>query len=200
MRCPPTCPLTRWAGGRLRAHFFFYSAPTELKATGGARGTPLAGIIRGEVESELSDVWYSQQAVYRVSLGNFVRPLPSRPKGNTQEHRGTEASFDACGCSWRAQLFFAGLSCVLIDVKTRGDRRCAIHHDHWAVKVGVWVLLTVLPFFLPNDVINAYGASNSAPSPGRLSVCWDETESLASLHAVCALEGAFRGPILASSC
>jgi len=84
----------------------------------------LPWIIRGEVESELSDVWYSQQAVYRVSLGNF--------------------------------LFFAGLSCVLIDVKTRGDRRCAIHHDHWAIKVGVWVLLTVLPFFLPNDVIKAY--------------------------------------------
>jgi hypothetical protein len=77
--------------------------------------------------------------------------------------------FDARGCSWRAQLFFAGLSCVLIDVKTRGDRRCAIHHDHWAIKVGVWVLLTVLPFFLPNDVIKAYGAyTNSAPSPAAM--------------------------------
>jgi hypothetical protein len=185
VRCPPRCPLTHRAGGRLLTYFsffLFFSAPTQLTA---ARVGHLSGIIRGKVESELSDVWYSQQAVYRVSLGNFVRPLPSRPKGNTVEHSGSEAEagFDACGCSGRAQLFFAGLSCVLMDVKTRGDRRCAIHHDHWAVKVGVWVLLTVLPFFLPNDVIMAYGASHSAPSPGRLSVRCDESASLASLHA-----------------
>lgn len=84
----------------------------------------LPWIVRGEVESELGDTWYSQQAVYRVSLGNF--------------------------------LFFAGLSAVLMGVKTRDDRRCAIHHSHWALKVGAWLLLTVAPFFLPNDVIDAY--------------------------------------------
>jgi hypothetical protein len=54
---------------------------TAFLVTEPRRGVwPLAGIVRGEVESELGDTWYSQQAVYRVSLGNFVRPprLPHR--------------------------------------------------------------------------------------------------------------------------
>lgn len=68
------------------------------------------------------------------------------------------------------QLFFAGLSAVLMGVKTRDDRRCAIHHSHWALKVGAWLLLTVAPFFLPNDVIDAYGAvPPAAHALGRLT-------------------------------
>jgi hypothetical protein len=188
VRGPPRCPLTHRAGGRLLTHFSFFlyfSAPTQLTA---ARVGHLSqGFYEGRWRASCRMCGTASRRCTESASATLYARCPPAQRGNTEEqkHSGsnTEAGFDACGCSGRAQLFFAGLSCVLIDVKTRGDRRCAIHHDHWAVKVGVWVLLTVLPFFLPNDVIKAYGASHSAPSPARLSVRCDERASLASLHA-----------------
>lgn len=33
---------------------------------------PYAGIMRAAVDFEPSDKWFGQQAVYRISMGNFV--------------------------------------------------------------------------------------------------------------------------------
>lgn len=72
-----------------------------------------------------SDAWYGRQAVYRLSLGNF--------------------------------LFFAILAAVLYGVKEKGDKRDKyVHHGNWALKIAVWLVLSVVPFFLPAGMIDAY--------------------------------------------
>ncbi|KAL6955481.1 hypothetical protein U1Q18_050157, partial [Sarracenia purpurea var. burkii] len=72
-----------------------------------------------------SKEWYQMEAVFRVSLGNF--------------------------------LFFAILALVMIGVKDQNDRRDSWHHDGWIAKLVIWVLLTTLMFFMPNEVITIYG-------------------------------------------
>ncbi|MEW5314073.1 MAG: hypothetical protein WDW38_005597 [Sanguina aurantia] len=85
----------------------------------------LPWIIRDAAASELGDKWFGQQAVYRVSMGNF--------------------------------LFFATMSLSLIGVKYKSDKRDTyLHHGHWMLKLGAWLVFTALPFLLHNDVIDAY--------------------------------------------
>lgn len=54
-------------------------------------------------------------------------------------------------------LFFAILALIMIGVKDQNDRRDSWHHGGWIAKMVIWLLLVVLMFFLPNEVINVYG-------------------------------------------
>lgn len=54
-------------------------------------------------------------------------------------------------------LFFALFALVMIGVKDQNDRRDSWHHGGWIFKMIIWVLLVVLMFFLPNEVISIYG-------------------------------------------
>jgi len=71
-----------------------------------------------------SDVWYGQQAVYRVAFGNF--------------------------------LFFAALSIALMGVKERADPRDKLHHGAWHLKFMAWILFIIVPFFLPNGLMELF--------------------------------------------
>ncbi|XP_061347885.1 uncharacterized protein LOC133293347 isoform X3 [Gastrolobium bilobum] len=54
-------------------------------------------------------------------------------------------------------LFFGILALIMIGVKDRNDRRDSWHHGGWTVKVVIWLLLMVVPFFLPDVIILIYG-------------------------------------------
>ncbi|THG16532.1 hypothetical protein TEA_011768 [Camellia sinensis var. sinensis] len=54
-------------------------------------------------------------------------------------------------------LFFAILALVMIGVKDQNDKRDSWHHGGWTAKLVIWALLTVLMFFMPNEVITIYG-------------------------------------------
>ncbi|KAI9196630.1 hypothetical protein LWI28_025574 [Acer negundo] len=54
-------------------------------------------------------------------------------------------------------LFFAILALIMIRVKYQNDRRDSWHHGGWIAKMIVWLLLVVLMFFLPNEVLTVYG-------------------------------------------
>ncbi|KAK3189948.1 hypothetical protein Dsin_029509 [Dipteronia sinensis] len=54
-------------------------------------------------------------------------------------------------------LFFAILALIMIRVKFQNDRRDSWHHGGWVAKMVVWLLLVVLMFFLPNEVLTVYG-------------------------------------------
>ncbi|KAG5560068.1 hypothetical protein RHGRI_003380 [Rhododendron griersonianum] len=54
-------------------------------------------------------------------------------------------------------LFFTILALVMIGVKDQNDTRDSWHHGGWAVKLVIWVLLTIVMFFMPNVVITVYG-------------------------------------------
>lgn len=47
----------------------------------------------------------------------------------------------------------------MIGVKDQNDKRDSVHHGGWIAKLVVWILLTVLMFFVPNGVITVYGQS-----------------------------------------
>ncbi|CAL5225424.1 g8239 [Coccomyxa viridis] len=75
---------------------------------------------------EPSERWYGQQAVYRVSMGNF--------------------------------LFFGLMALAMVGVKYKSDKRDQyLQHGGWFVKVALWVLFNVLPFFFPVSFVNGYG-------------------------------------------
>ncbi|KAK2646901.1 hypothetical protein Ddye_022096 [Dipteronia dyeriana] len=54
-------------------------------------------------------------------------------------------------------LFFAILALIMIRVKYQNDRRDSWHHGGWVAKMVIWLLLVVLMFFLPNEVLTVYG-------------------------------------------
>ncbi|XP_057466982.1 uncharacterized protein LOC130756474 [Actinidia eriantha] len=54
-------------------------------------------------------------------------------------------------------LFFGILALVMIGVKDQNDRRDSWQHGGWTVKFVIWLLLTILMFFMPNVVISIYG-------------------------------------------
>lgn len=75
---------------------------------------------------EPSDKWYGQQAVFRLSMGNW--------------------------------LFFSFMALATLGVKYKSDKRDQyLHHGNWMVKLGLWLLFSLLPFFFPNGVISLYG-------------------------------------------
>ncbi|TXG71938.1 hypothetical protein EZV62_000517 [Acer yangbiense] len=58
-------------------------------------------------------------------------------------------------------LFFAILALIMIRVKYQNDRRDSWHHGGWIAKMIIWLLLVVLMFFLPNEVVTVYGQFRS---------------------------------------
>jgi len=82
-------------------------------------------IVRSAASYKIdSDVWYGQQAVYRVAFGNFV--------------------------------FFMALCLSLIGVKDRSEPRDKLHHGAWTLKFLAWIVCIVMPFFLPNPVLELF--------------------------------------------
>lgn len=89
--------------------------------------------------------WFGQQAVYRISLGNFLF------FGGRQRAR-------ACVCRTRPKLLVGpGLSAALVGVQYTSDRRDRmLHHGSWSIKALLWAVANVVPFFLPNGLVWAY--------------------------------------------
>ena len=54
-------------------------------------------------------------------------------------------------------LFFIAFALMMIGVKDQNDRRDSWHHGGWIAKIVIWAVLTVLMFFLPNEIITIYG-------------------------------------------
>ena len=69
------------------------------------------------------------------------------------------------------QLLFAVLALVMSfpgPVKYKSDwRDKGLHHGGYAIKVALWLAFNILPFFLPNPLVNAYGEHpfRREPSP-----------------------------------
>lgn len=56
------------------------------------------------------------------------------------------------------QLFFGLMALAMVGVKYKSDKRDQyLQHGGWFVKVALWVLFNILPFFFPVSFINAYG-------------------------------------------
>ncbi len=60
------------------------------------------------------------------------------------------------------QLFFGCMSLALLGVKYKGDKRGKyLHQGSWLLKLGAWLAFMALPFFFPNNIVQAYGESGS---------------------------------------
>lgn len=58
-----------------------------------------------------------------------------------------------------SQLFFSFMAVALLGVKYKSDKRdIYLHHGNWMVKLGLWLLFCILPFFFPNGLVSMYGA------------------------------------------
>ncbi|EFJ19682.1 hypothetical protein SELMODRAFT_110336 [Selaginella moellendorffii] len=55
-------------------------------------------------------------------------------------------------------LFFLAFAIVMIGVKNQSDQRDSWHHGGWMAKLILWLTVMVLMFFLPNGLVDAYGA------------------------------------------
>eukprot|EP00195_Chlamydomonas_chlamydogama_P004895 CAMPEP_0202902598 /NCGR_PEP_ID=MMETSP1392-20130828/16943_1 /ASSEMBLY_ACC=CAM_ASM_000868 /TAXON_ID=225041 /ORGANISM="Chlamydomonas chlamydogama, Strain SAG 11-48b" /LENGTH=445 /DNA_ID=CAMNT_0049589387 /DNA_START=195 /DNA_END=1532 /DNA_ORIENTATION=+ len=54
-------------------------------------------------------------------------------------------------------LFFITMSCIMLGVKYRSDKRDKyLHHGNYLLKLGVWLLFTALPFLFPNNIVEGY--------------------------------------------
>ncbi len=88
------------------------------------------------------DEWFGEQAVFRLSLGNF--------------------------------MLFSGLAMVMsfpAPVKYKDDWRDAyVHHGGYVVKIILWFVCNIIPFFFSNGVIAAYAALSKVVSPLFLAI------------------------------
>ena len=67
------------------------------------------------------------------------------------------------------QLFFGLMALAMVGVKYKSDKRDQyLQHGGWFVKVALWVLFNILPFFFPVSFVNGYGGS--PPSTSALSL------------------------------
>lgn len=49
------------------------------------------------------------------------------------------------------------MSAVLVGVKYKSDKRDQyLHHGGWLVKLALWLMFCILPFFFPVGLVNAY--------------------------------------------
>ncbi len=123
------------------------------------------GIVRhaAGLPEELSEKWYGQQAVYRVSMGNFVSGLNVLCYATA----ASNAINPACMAMLTSlltpaqivvlQLFFGLLSLVLVGVKFKSDKRDQyLQHGGWFVKVGLWLGFNIIAFLAPVGLVNAY--------------------------------------------
>lgn len=61
-------------------------------------------------------------------------------------------------CALLLQLFFSFMALATLGVKYKSDKRDKyLHHGNWLVKLGVWLLFSLLPFFFPAGVVSVYG-------------------------------------------
>ena len=75
-------------------------------------------------------------------------------------------------CSYDVQLFFGLMALAMVGVKYKSDKRDQyLQHGGWFVKVALWVLFNVLPFFFPVSFVNGYGAPSLSPSAVTHSPC-----------------------------
>ena len=52
------------------------------------------------------------------------------------------------------------MALATLGVKYKSDKRDQyLHHGNWMVKLGLWLLFSLLPFFFPNGTISLYGGS-----------------------------------------
>lgn len=88
------------------------------------------------------DEWFGQQAVYRVSLGNFL-----------------------------LFTTLALLMSFPAPVKYTSDWRDKyVHHGNYLVRACLWVVFNAFPFFLPNSMVNAYAWVARIASPAFLGI------------------------------
>lgn len=89
-----------------------------------------------------SDVWWGEQAVFRLSMGNFL-----------------------------LFATLAVIMAFPAPVLTRDDwRDSRLHHGGYVVKVLMWLGFNVLPFFFSNGVITFYAAVSKVVSPLFLAI------------------------------
>lgn len=51
------------------------------------------------------------------------------------------------------------MALAMVGVRFKSDKRDQyLQHGGWFVKVALWLLFTVVAFFLPVGLVNAYGA------------------------------------------
>jgi hypothetical protein len=111
--------------------------------------------MRAATGFEPSDKWFGQQAVYRISMGNF--------------------------------LFFGAMSLALLGVRYKGEKRGQVlQQGNWMIKLVAWVAFMALPFFFPNGMVQAYGASRwRRPRVAwQRCVCADAASWAARAHAL----------------
>ena len=62
-------------------------------------------------------------------------------------------------CLPAAQLFFGLMAVAMVGVRYKSDKRDQyLQHGGWFVKIGLWLLFNILPFFFPVSFVNGYGA------------------------------------------
>ena len=63
-------------------------------------------------------------------------------------------------------MFFGLMSAVLVGVRYKSDKRDQyLHHGGWLVKLSLWLLFNILPFFFPVAMINGYGERHNQTRP-----------------------------------
>jgi hypothetical protein len=124
-----------------------------------------AGIVHG-AGSEHSPEWYGQQAVYRVSMGNFVSFLLLSCMQTFCMHGPPASPLGAL-----LQLFFGIMALAMVGVRYKSDKRDVyLQHGGWFVKIALWLLCGVLPFLFPVGFVNGYGWVARVGSAGFLCV------------------------------
>ena len=84
------------------------------------------------------------------------------------------------------QLFFGLMSLAMVGVRYKSDKRDQyLQHGGWFVKVALWVLFNILPFFFPVSFVNGYGAPSYHSAGGVTLLAADALlaeQSLSALH------------------
>ena len=61
------------------------------------------------------------------------------------------------------QLFFGIMALVMVGVRYKSDKRDVyLQHGGWFVKIALWLLCSILPFFFPVGFVNGYGKRGQA--------------------------------------
>ena len=66
-------------------------------------------------------------------------------------------------------MFFGLMALAMVGVRYKSDRRDQyLQHGGWFVKVALWLVFSILPFFFPASFVNGYGkmlAAAAHPTP-----------------------------------
>ena len=149
---PSSLGATAHACSSCRASLSLTPAPRALPSTP-------AGVVRHFAGGDLPpDAWFGQQAVFRISLGNFLLfgalaliVFDVRYKSDRRDtalHHGALA-----GRVERRPGARARPPCRPAHPRSSPPLHAA---GHWLVKLGLWAACNALPFLLPNGVVAAY--------------------------------------------